>query len=46
MSGLRILWVCMGIWALLRFEWVVRGRGGGALSVVDKAFCTFRMEFF
>ena len=42
MSGLRILWVCMGIWVLRRFEWV----GELFLLWIKLSFCTFRMEFF
>ena len=42
MSGLRILWVCMGIWGLRRFECV----GELFLLWIKLSFCTFRMEFF
>ena len=42
MCGLRILWVCMGIWGLRRFECV----GELFLLWIKLSFCTFRMEFF
>ena len=42
MSGLRILWVCMGIWGLRRFEWV----GELFLLWIKLSFLPFVWNFF